>query len=96
VKWATLRVLLALAVARRYSIFHLDVKTAFLHGHLKEEVYVTQPQGFEVEGREHLVCHLHKHYTDCARRPALGMSGSIPSYYFIVFNEDVAIQICTY
>ncbi|GJR25210.1 retrovirus-related pol polyprotein from transposon TNT 1-94 [Tanacetum coccineum] len=28
------------------SIFQMDVKTTFLYGHLKEEVYVSQPEGF--------------------------------------------------
>jgi hypothetical protein len=60
VKWGTLRGLAALAAKRMYSIFHLDVKTAFLHGHLKEEVFITQPQGFVASGQEHLVCRLHK------------------------------------
>ena len=38
----------------------LDVKTAFLHGDLDEEIYMTQPQGFSAPGQEHLVCHLQK------------------------------------
>ena len=38
----------------------MDVKTAFLHGSLKEEVYVEQPEGFEVQDRQSHVCRLKK------------------------------------
>nr|GEW12939.1 ribonuclease H-like domain, reverse transcriptase, RNA-dependent DNA polymerase [Tanacetum cinerariifolium] len=42
----TIRLLLALAANNKWEVHHLDVKSAFLHGDLKEEVYVTQPEGF--------------------------------------------------
>jgi len=38
----------------------LDVKTAFLHGELEEEIYMKQPEGFIVVGKENLVCYLKK------------------------------------
>ncbi|GJT34523.1 ribonuclease H-like domain, reverse transcriptase, RNA-dependent DNA polymerase [Tanacetum coccineum] len=42
----TFRRLLAIAANNKWEVHHLDVKSAFLHGDLKEEVYVTQPEGF--------------------------------------------------
>ncbi|GJR07848.1 ribonuclease H-like domain, reverse transcriptase, RNA-dependent DNA polymerase [Tanacetum coccineum] len=42
----TIQLLLAIAANNKWEVHHLDVKSAFLHGDLKEEVYVTQPEGF--------------------------------------------------
>lgn len=56
----TVRFIIALAASKGWEIHHLDVKTAFLHGELKEEVYVTQPEGFISLGNEDKVYRLHK------------------------------------
>lgn len=56
----TVRMIIALAAQRGWGIYQLDVKSAFLHGELKENVFVEQPQGYEVEGKEHMVYKLHK------------------------------------
>ncbi|GKA77517.1 ribonuclease H-like domain, reverse transcriptase, RNA-dependent DNA polymerase [Tanacetum coccineum] len=42
----TIRILLALASSHGWKVHHLDVKSAFLHGRLEEEVYITQPEGY--------------------------------------------------
>ncbi|KAD4178302.1 hypothetical protein E3N88_26893 [Mikania micrantha] len=56
----TVRLLLALAAQRGWEVHHLDVKSAFLHGELKEEVFVSQPEGFAVKGGEQKVYKLAK------------------------------------
>jgi hypothetical protein len=43
----TIRVLLALSAHGNWEVHHMDVKSAFLNGHLQEEVYVLQPPGFQ-------------------------------------------------
>ena len=56
----TVRFILSLAASRGWEVHHLDVKTAFLHGDLKEEVYVSQPEGFVAKGEESKVYKLNK------------------------------------
>ena len=51
----TIRLVVALAAQRGWSIHQLDVKSAFLHGELNEEVFVEQPCGYVQKGHEHKV-----------------------------------------
>nr|GEX19629.1 putative retrotransposon protein [Tanacetum cinerariifolium] len=41
-----IRILIAISTYYDYEIWKMDVKTAFLNGHLNEEVYIEQPEGF--------------------------------------------------
>ena len=59
VKPATIRVVLIVALSRRWIIRQLDVNNAFLNGSLMEEVYMEQPSGFQDLSNPHKVCRLH-------------------------------------
>lgn len=60
VRYSTMRILLALAAQYDLDIEHLDVKTAFLNGDLKETVYMEQPEGFVNKGNTNKVYRLNK------------------------------------
>ncbi len=57
---SSIRVVLGMAASLNLEIEQLDVKTPFLHGVLNEEIYIEQPKGFRVRGKENLVCRLRK------------------------------------
>ena len=54
-KWNTLRSTAAIAAHRGWPILHMDVKTAYLNSLLKHRVYMLQPPGFAVKGKENYV-----------------------------------------
>ena len=56
----SVRLLLALAAAKDWRIYHLDVKSAILNGELAETVFVRQPPGFAIKREEHRVLRLRK------------------------------------
>lgn len=60
VKMTSIRTVLSLTASLDLELEQLDVKTAFLHGDLHEEIYMEQPEGFEEKGKENLVCKLKK------------------------------------
>ena len=51
---------MALASMMKWDLYQMDVKTAFLNRVIEEEIYIEQPQGFEVEDRHTHVCKLKK------------------------------------
>jgi len=58
-----IRMLLAFACSKGFKVYQMDVKSAFLNGELKEEVYVEQPKGFDLAKGKDFVCKLKRHYT---------------------------------
>ncbi|GKC09190.1 retrovirus-related pol polyprotein from transposon TNT 1-94 [Tanacetum coccineum] len=55
-----IRIFLDFATYMNFIVYHIDVKSAFLNGKLKEEVYVQQPPGFESSEFPNHVCKLDK------------------------------------
>jgi hypothetical protein len=58
-KMNSIRLVLALAASHKWEVHQMDVKSAFLHGDLKEEIYMEQPPGY-VQNDSSLVCRLKK------------------------------------
>ncbi|RVW34472.1 Retrovirus-related Pol polyprotein from transposon RE2 [Vitis vinifera] len=79
-KIASVRLLLSMAVMRSWPLYQLDIKNAFLHGDLAEEVYMEQPPGFVAQGESGLVCRL--------RRSLYGLKQS-PRAWFSRFSSVV-------
>ena len=54
----TIRIIIAFDAQKSWVIYQLDVKSAFLHGKINEEVFVDQPSGYEQKGHESKVYRL--------------------------------------
>ena len=52
------RTILHVGASLDLEIHQMDVKTAFLHGDLEEEVYMEQPEGMKESGKESWVCYM--------------------------------------
>ncbi|RVW22259.1 Retrovirus-related Pol polyprotein from transposon TNT 1-94 [Vitis vinifera] len=72
--------LLSMAAMCSWPLYQLDIKNAFLHGDLAEEVYMEQPPGFVAQGESGLVCRL--------RRSLYGLKQS-PRAWFSRFSSVV-------
>ncbi|KAH9679843.1 hypothetical protein KPL71_026299 [Citrus sinensis] len=60
VKHSSIRIILARVALLDMELEQMDVKTAFLHRNLEEQLLMKQPEGFEHKGKEDHVCLLHK------------------------------------
>ena len=60
VKMNSIRTILSLVTVEDLHLEQLDVKTTFLQGDLEEDIYMQKPEGYEVKGKDNLVCRLKK------------------------------------
>ena len=56
----TVRLIIVVAAQKGWGIYQLDVKSAFLFGEVKEDVFVEQPRGYKVAGKKDMVYKLQK------------------------------------
>jgi hypothetical protein len=59
-KLESIQILLAYTINHNFKLYQMDVKSVFLNGQIKEEVYVQQPPGFKSEEYPNHVYKLHK------------------------------------
>ncbi|KAK2429799.1 secreted RxLR effector protein [Trifolium repens] len=91
----SVRILLAIAAYHDYEIWQMDVKTAFLNGNLLEDVYMTQPEGFDIPNEAHKICKLQRSIyglKQASRSWNLRFDETVTKYGFIK-NED---EPCVY
>ena len=69
VKHVSIRFLMAIVVNEDMELEQLDVKSSFLHDELDEEIFMEQPEGYKVKGREDCVCLLKKSIYGLKRSP---------------------------
>ena len=60
VKMSSIKVIIGLVADLDLKCEQLDVKIVLLHGELEEEIYMDQPKGFKLKGKENLVWMLKK------------------------------------
>ena len=74
------RIIIALVAHFDLELHQMDVKTAFLNGELSENVYMAQPKGFIIEGKENLGCRL--------KRSIYGLKQASRQWY-LKFDESI-------
>ena len=98
IKPTTIRVVLSIAISSGWPINQLDVNNAFLHGHLDEEVFMSQPPGFIDPSRPHHVCRLHKSLYGLKQAPRAWfteLKNFILSQGFVNCHSDSSLFVYT-
>ena len=91
VHFESIRTIIAMAAQNELMLHQMDVTSAFLNGDLDEEVYMTQPEGFKVKGREHLVCRLKRSLYGLKQAPRcwnMTLDRQLKKMGFIQTNSD--------
>jgi hypothetical protein len=82
VKHHSIKLVLAIVALKNLDMMQIDIKTAFLNGDLLEELYMEQPEGFVVAGKEGCLCRLLK--------PIYGLKQAARCWY-LKFNDAIIL-----
>lgn len=95
-KMNTVRVLLSVAVNHAWPLYQMDVKNAFLHGDLEEEVYMKLPPGHPQSNDPDMVCKLHKSIYGLKQSPRAWyakLSSVLEEVGFHISNADSSLFV---
>jgi hypothetical protein len=106
-RYTSIETIIALAAKMKWKLHQMDVKIAFLNGVIEEEVYIEQPQGFEVEDKKSHAYRLKKALYGLKQAPkawygridsfltSLGFTKSKvdSNLYFKVMNDEPVILL---
>ncbi|KAI5354358.1 hypothetical protein L3X38_007253 [Prunus dulcis] len=96
VRHTTVRLILSLASMNKWQLRQLDVKNAFLHGDLEEEVFMKQPQGFADPRYPDFVCKLKKSLYGLKQAPRAWnakFTGYLPAIGFQPSQSDPSLFV---
>lgn len=106
-RYTSIRTIIVIAAARGWKLHQMDVKIAFLNGVIEEEVYIEQPEGYEIQDRLTHVCRLKKALYGLKQAPrawyeridkyllSLGFckNDADSNIYFKVANDEMLILV---
>lgn len=86
--------MLALIAVNDLELEQLDVKTAFLHGALSEQIYMNQPEGYELQGKKGHVCLQKKSLYGLKQLLGNGISSSMSSWLHMALIGVAMTVVC--
>ena len=98
VRFESVRTVIALAAKHDLKLHQLDINMAFLNGELNEEIYMKKPEGFEVKGKEHLVCKLNRSLYGLKQSPRCwneALKSQLKKMHFKQLENDPCIYTLT-
>jgi hypothetical protein len=87
--------LLAYACSKNVKVYEMDVKSSFMNGQLQEEVYIEQPEGFQLSENKDYVCKLKKSLYGLKQAPRAWYSRLDKYLQKAGFRKEVQIATST-